>query len=108
MQSLHWQDKRNEKPFHHLSIYWSTNLCLSNAEDHARGEPHKRALDLHLKEMKGQHERAETMKAASDSAQQLITIGITNMQSNDLARTKTTFEVAYFVAKEEMPISKYP
>ena len=48
------------------------------------------------------------MKAASDSAQQLITIGITNMQSNDLARTKTTFAVAYFVAKEEMPISKYP
>ena len=48
------------------------------------------------------------MKAASDSAQQLITIGITNMQSNDLARTKTKFEVPYFVAKEEMPISKYP
>lgn len=95
-----------------LSTTWaftgSTNLCLSNAEDHARGEPHKRALDLHLKEMKGQHERAETMKATSDSEQQLITIGITNMQSNDLARTKTKFEVAYFVAKEEMPISKYP
>lgn len=48
------------------------------------------------------------MKATSDSEQQLITIGITNMQSNDLARTKTKFEVAYFVAKEEMPISKYP
>ena len=54
------------------------------------------------------HEGAETMKAANDSAQQLIMISITNMQSNDLARTKTKFEVAYFVAKEEMPISKYP
>lgn len=61
-----------------------------------------------MTEMKGQDERAETVKAASDFAQQLITIGITNMQSNDLARTKTTFEVAYFVAKEEMPISKNP
>lgn len=95
-----------------LSTTWaftaSTNLCLSNAEDHARGEPLKRALDLYLKEMKGEHERAETMKAANDSAQQLIIIDITNMQSNDLARTKTKFEVAYFVAKEEIFILKFP
>lgn len=92
-----------------LSTTWaftaSTNLCLSNAEHHTRGEPLKRALDLHLKEMKGEHEREATMKAAKDSAQQLITIGITNMQSNDLTRTKTKVEVAYFVVKEEMPIS---
>ena len=88
----------------------STNLRLSNAEDHARGEPHKRALDLHLKETKRQHafERAESMKTANDSGQQLITTGIVNMQSTDLARTKTKFEVAYFVAKEELPLSKYP
>lgn len=88
----------------------STNLRLSNAEDHAQGEPHKRALDLHLKETKGQHafERAESMKAANDSGQQLITTGIANMQSTDLSRTKTKFEVAYFVAKEELPLAKYP
>lgn len=88
----------------------STNLHLSNAEDHARGEPHKRALDLHLKEMKPQHafEKAESMKTANDSGQQLITTGIANMQSTDLARTKTKFEVAYFVAKEELLLSKYP
>ena len=48
------------------------------------------------------------MKAANDSAQQLIIINITNMQSNDLARTKTKFEVAYFVAKEEIFILKFP
>ena len=61
----------------------STNLRLSKAKDHARGEPHKRALDLHLKETKGQHafERAESMKAANDSGQQLITTGIANMRS---------------------------
>lgn len=32
----------------------STNLRLSNAEDHTRGEPRKRALDLHLKKEKCQ------------------------------------------------------
>ena len=55
----------------------STNLRVSNAEDHARGEPHKRALDLHLKGNKGQSafERAESMKASNDAGQQLITSG---------------------------------
>ena len=28
----------------------STNLRISNAEDHARGKPHRKALDLHLKD----------------------------------------------------------
>ena len=66
----------------------STNLRVSNAEDHERGEPHKRALDLHLKGNKGQSafERAEAMKASNDAGQQLITSGIKNMQSVDLER----------------------
>ena len=38
----------------------------------------------------------------------LLQTGIANMQSTDLARTKTKFKVAYFVAKEELPLSKYP
>lgn len=85
-------------------------IYVSNAKDHAQGEPHKRALDLHLKETKGEHafERVESMKAANDSGQQLITTGIANMQSADLSRTKTEFEVAYFVTKEELPLPKYP
>ena len=88
----------------------TTNLRLSNAEDHARGEPHKRALDLHLTADKGQTavERAEAMKASTDARQQLITSGIKNMQSADIAKTKSKFETAYFIAKEEMPLIKYP
>lgn len=31
-----------------------------------------------------------------------------NMQSADFAKTKTKFETAYFIAKEEMPLLKYP
>ena len=88
----------------------STNLRLSNAEDHARGEPHKRALDLHLKGEKGQSamERAESMRASNQVGQQLITSGIANMQASDLAKTKIKFDVAYFIAKEELPLSKFP
>ena len=86
-----------------------TNLRVSNAEDHARGEPRKRALDLQ-KGNKGQSafERAEAMKASNDAGQQLITSGIKNMQSADFAKTKLKFETAYFIAKEEMPLLKYP
>ena len=71
-----------------LAFTGSTNLRVSNAEDHARGEPHKRALDLQLKGNKGQSafERAEAMKASNDAGQQLITCGIKNMQSADLER----------------------
>ena len=88
----------------------STNLRVSNAKDHARGEPHKRALDLHFKGNKGQSafERAEAMKASNDAGQQLITSGIKNMRSADIAKTKLKFETTYFIAKEEMPLLKYP
>ena len=88
----------------------STNLRLSNAEDHARGEPHKRAMDLHLKRERGMSvvERAEALTATMSPGQQLITAGIANMQSADLAKTKLKFEVAYFIAKEELSLTKYP
>ena len=48
------------------------------------------------------------MKSSHDAGQQLITSGIENMQLADFAMTMTKFETAYFVAKEEMPLLKYP
>ena len=101
--------KEYEKLFNSLAFSGSTNLRVSNTEDHARGEPHKRAMDLHFKEQKGLcvTERAEAMKGTNDAGQQLITTGIPNMQAGELATTKIKFEVAYFIAKEELPLAKY-
>lgn len=48
------------------------------------------------------------MKASNDAGQQLITSCIKNMQSADFAKRKSTFETAYFIAKEEMRLIKYP
>lgn len=86
------------------------SVCNAYAEDHARGEPHKRAMDLHLKRERGMSvvERAEALTATMSPGQQLITAGIANMQSADLAKTKLKFEVAYFIAKEELSLTKYP
>ena len=69
-----------------------------------------RVMDLHLPEEKRQcvAERAEATKDANDAGQQLITTGIANMQAGDLAQTKLKFEVAYSIAKEELPLAKYP
>ena len=66
----------------------STNLRLSNADDHACGESHKGQKGLCATE------RAEAMKGTNDAGQQLITTGIANMQASDLGATKMKFEVA--------------
>ena len=71
----------------------STNLRLSNVEDHARGNAHKRTMDLHL---------AEDKRLVSSSSQPA-----SNMQAGDLAKTEVKFELAYFMAKE-LPLPKYP
>ena len=47
------------------------------------------------------------MKGTNDAGQQLITTGIANMQAGELETTKIKFEVAYFIAKEELPLAKY-
>lgn len=48
------------------------------------------------------------MRTFNQAGQQLITTGIVNMQASDLANTKIKFDVAYFIAKEELPLSKFP
>ncbi|CAB3978410.1 Hypothetical predicted protein [Paramuricea clavata] len=82
----------------------SENLRLSNAEDHESGEPHKKAMDLYLSE-KGLSatDRAEFI---STPGQQNIALSIANMQAS--AKTRTKFEIAHFIAKEELPLKKYP
>lgn len=98
------------KQFSHAWAFdGSTNLRLSNAQDHATGEPHKRALELYLKERgTSANERADKMSAFTSSGQQLVTTGIANMRASDLAETKVKFETAYYIAKDELPLSKYP
>ncbi|XP_028409251.1 uncharacterized protein LOC114531839 [Dendronephthya gigantea] len=102
------------KGMKNFSIAWaftgSTNLRLSNAEDHARGEPHKKAMDLYLSEkgLNAMDREVIQFMEKSIPGQQNIALGIANMQANDFAKTKKKFEVAYFIAKEELPLKKFP
>ena len=102
------------KGFKNFSTAWAftgtENLRLSNVEDHIRGDPHRKAIDLYLKEEKALslNERAEFMRAANDADQRRVADCLANMLASDVAKTKIKFEVAYFVAKEQLPMSKFP
>ena len=85
----------------------STNLPLNNAEGHAKGEPHKKALELHWKHIGIKNEeRAEIIR--NDKKQEAVTSGIAAMQAGEIEKTIKKFEIAYFLAKEELPMVKYP
>lgn len=63
-------------------------------------------MNLYLKDKgKSLQERANMMDG--DAQQKRITSAIASMQVHDFALRKSKFEVAYFIAKEELPLSKY-
>lgn len=94
---------------HSWAFEGSTNLRLTNAQDHAKGEPHRRALDLSLYEMgkTGQERSKILLSHSGDLQQQQITVGISKMMADDFEELKIKFDVAYLIAKEELPMSKY-
>lgn len=79
----------------------SCNLRLSNVIDHANGEPHRKAMELHIAGTK------MSMPQTSTKGQQLVTQGLSKMNQEDIDNTRKKFEVAYFIAKEELPLVKY-
>ena len=44
----------------------------------------------------------------TNSKQELITSGIAKMQAGEIEKTTKKFEVAYFIVKEELAMTKYP
>ena len=86
------------------ALYGSTNLQVSNAKRHATGDPHKEAMRLHYKVA-----CANPVEVAAnfrnDKSQCTIQSGIHKMNLDDLERMKKKFDIAYFIAKEELPLS---
>lgn len=87
----------------------SGNLKISNAKDHATGEAHKRAMELFRREQGlGVSERTELSQHLRGQGQASFLSSVSSMTERDKLLTKKKFEVAYFVAKEELPMKKYP
>ena len=87
----------------------SGNLKISNAKDHATGEAHKRAMELFRREQGlGVSERTELSQHLRGQGQTSFLSSVSSMTERDKLLTKKKFEVAYFMAKEELPMKKYP
>ena len=97
-----WQfeDQINSiKGFNHAWIKGgSKQLLLNAAKEHAKGELHKKAFDLHLQD-KGLTvcEHSETMHQNARG----IFCGLDVMKQKDFELTKKKFETTYFLVKEE-------
>ena len=81
----------------------SKRLLLHAAIEHAEGEPHKKAYDLHLKEQ-GLSIRQRSEVSNPNSGGVLRGLDI---MKQDFEKTKKKFETMYFVVKEELPITKF-
>ena len=84
----------------------SKRLLLHAAKEHAEGEAHKKAYELYLRS-RGMtvHERTERIEASTTDVG--VVRGLDIMRQKDFELTKKKFETAYFIVKEELPISKF-
>ena len=92
---------------------WSRNGCVrlqhAAAVEHATSEPHKAAY-INFLTNKGvtPRERTETLRSVlSEDNQCSIVKGFDTMDRKNVETNKKKFETAYFVVKEELPITKY-
>ena len=99
-------DIKNLPNFTNLFIIGSTNYKKSAVEDHATKSKHLKAYNLYLKS-KGVS--VDDMSKASSTVPKNTNImsGIAQMDQKDLERTRKKFEVAYFIAKHQLPIVTY-
>ena len=52
-------------------------------------------------------EEEKAKKLRRDNQQQSVVSGIASMNAADFEKTKKKFDVAYFLAKEELPLAKF-
>ena len=82
-------------------ITWSANYCSSNATDHAEGVSHKEAMKHYYKSIGKKHVEKR------DHNQQSIENGWTRMNQRYVMLTCKKFKTAYFIAKEELQVTKF-
>ena len=93
--------------FNDVFIKGSKNYKTLVIEEHAKIGQHLMAMNLFLKS-KGTplNECAKTLSAVNPANTDIIT-GLAVMDKKDVDRTKRKFEVAYFIAKQQLFMMKY-
>ena len=82
-------------------ITGSTNYPSSNAIDQAESVPHKEAMKHYYKSV------GKTHVEKRDRNQQSIEIGLARMNGSGAMLTRKKFETAYFIAKQELTLTKF-
>ena len=84
----------------------SKNYKKSAVEDHAKSKPHMKAYQLYLCSQRVSLEKSAKF-FSSNLGNESIVSGFLQKDPKDLAVMKRKFELAYFVAKNELPFNKY-
>ena len=88
-------------------IKGSTNFQKSSVEYHAKNaKSHTVAYELHIKKSGKDSKKLKNFKHSAAGSSDVLE-GTSTMEKNEVARTKIKFETAYFVAKQELPLTKY-
>jgi hypothetical protein len=97
------------KDFSNAWVIGSQNFKLSNAKDHANTNCHIRAFRLHANELRtGTGESLQMpKKLMPEPKQPTVVEGFAKMSQLKQEQMKKKFELAYFVAKKELPFTMY-
>ncbi|XP_065681529.1 zinc finger protein 862-like [Hydra vulgaris] len=86
-------------------IVGSANYRKSNILDHCKSQPHLKAYTLFLKKSNNFQNASKPLLPCKNNA--TITDGLKKMEKNDLEKTLKKFQLSYFIAKQQLPLSKF-
>ena len=103
----HEEEIKSIDGFTNNCIKGSTNFRKSSVEYHAKNaKSHTVAYELHIKENGKDSKKLKNFKHSAAGSSDVLA-GISTMEKNEVAWTKIKFETANFVAKQELPLTKY-
>ena len=103
----HEEEIKSIVGFRNQYIKGSTNFRKSTVEYHAKNaKSHTVAYELHIKESGKDSKKLKNFKDSAAGFSDVLE-GISTIEKNEVAQTKIKFETAYFVAKQELPLTKY-
>ena len=103
----HEEEIKSIEGFTNQYIKGSTSFGKSSVEYHAKNtKSHTVAHELHIKESGKDSKKLKDFKHSAAGSSDVLE-GILTMEKNEVARIKIKFETAYFVAKQELPLTKY-
>ena len=103
----HEEEIKSIDGFTNQYIKGSTNFRKSSVEYHAKNaKSHIVAYELHVKKSGNDSKKLKNFKHSAADSSDVLEV-ISTMEKNEVAWTKIKFETAYFVAKQELPLTKY-